>query len=367
MRNVTLNSLSPYFQIEEPTTSTMLWDAGIFHTSRFSTKMMNKLGIWEECSRIAPGFYLSIIPASGGSCYAANDQHEQFQELINARENNQRPLKVVCSLVSYMDFARQGVEPPNVWIKKGIEQITIPIPDFTAKIENEVLISVVEHIEQVRGKDHSVLYHCKAGRSRSAMMMSIVLARMELSKISPDKEITKDQIRRSVQTAVEQLQRERKQVGLLKEQFEKAVEVVWEMHLEQKQHRTDNSISQVSRSTDLANDIRQYLASLTIKNVMAFKMISFTMLNVRARKQQGFISNSPEVEKIKHFLDAIWNAQDATWFFQLVNSKDPLYDDFLAELNNHISNVFECTLEQVKAATGQCELAPRYRPLRLSS
>lgn len=166
---------------------------------------------WDQYNLVIPGLWIGKLPTNDGPVEGARDFDSKLIAKIN-RDTPDLPLKLVVSVVEENELNGEGfylVETikPDQWKINGINHHLLEMVDFTADVDIKEAVETITVILRVlEEKKHSVYVHCKAGRSRSAMICAIVLA-----LIVEDPE-TKNKI--TLQTAIEFLTAQRKQVDI---------------------------------------------------------------------------------------------------------------------------------------------------------
>lgn len=215
---------------------------------------------WQAYNQIIDGLFLGMIPIKKANIFGTefDNQHRQIQKFA-AEKNPNRPLKLVISVVEPdelkgVGFANiESMVSPKDWnnLKPGVEQHSLPIADQTAGVSNDDAIATLFKIRQCILENGSVYVHCKAGRSRSAMICLIYLVVYE---------------NMTIQTAKELLIRQRKQVELNNDKLNKAAEIINEIkHRIQHEIKTHSDIKQdkmLGLITDYLNENPQPIKKL---------------------------------------------------------------------------------------------------------
>lgn len=145
-----------------------------------------KLGLWNDVDRIAENLYLSSLPMRGNEenlikkVGASDNGSMLVVSAVDKYENNETLL--------FMDPVR-----PEEWKKTfnvdqknvAVDQVQCEIKDFTGgeRIDISAAAEIVRKIQKFRTEKKSVLVHCKAGRTRSAMFVACVLAVYDLGQL----------------------------------------------------------------------------------------------------------------------------------------------------------------------------------------
>jgi atypical dual specificity phosphatase len=66
------------------------------------------------------------------------------------------------------------------WEKRGVKYFWLPTPDFVYSPTIEDIDKAVQFIRSFEGTNQSVYVHCKAGRSRSALICACYLVNVSI-------------------------------------------------------------------------------------------------------------------------------------------------------------------------------------------
>jgi hypothetical protein len=137
---------------------------------------------WKPHHQIAEGLFLGMIPIKKAwETNEFDDQHLAIIELAK-KSNAERPLKLVISTVEHDELLGKGfasikeMVSTDEWMKNKVEQVLVSVPDFSANVKNEIVIDAIEKMRKCIENKGAVYVHCKAGRSRSAMLCVIYLS-----------------------------------------------------------------------------------------------------------------------------------------------------------------------------------------------
>ncbi len=144
------------------------------------------VGLWNNEDEIAPNLHLSSLPMRG--------DEENLIKKVNAPDSD--AMLVVSAVDKYENhetlFLMDPVRPEE-WKKTfKIDQNEIKVDheqlimkDFSSgdKIDIKSAAEIVIKIQQFRNEGNSVLVHCKAGRTRSAMLVACVLAIYDMGQL----------------------------------------------------------------------------------------------------------------------------------------------------------------------------------------
>ena len=411
------DALLAYYQLaDEGFLQTIFFEGSRFFTQIMTSFHWGNLNRWD---RVAKNLYLGILPSFG-----------QYKQLIDEVRKNGGELSAVVSVVTMPHLVGFGVDPLSVWIEENIEQRVLLIPDFTANADNRDIINSVLFMEQiVKGinatnkeenkkdekNEKAIFVHCKAGKSRSAMICLIYLyffGKEEGLNLSGDI----NDINADVKTIEEYLISKRIQVEILPCQREKAIEVINIMRQLQKEGKlsivAESNENQKTtfpieeKPKDIKSALKETLHSLHLKNEI-IHLPSFLAMGYYALCNQyswfrkavnsfGYFLNiikeeaqdSPQKKSIKDFFISIYSAKDETWYLDLINSQGPLQkfkeidtysfgmwnnegdkkergklcDGFIQDLNSYLADSLNCNVEEILQAAKELKAERSFSP-----
>lgn len=128
---------------------------------------------WHILDRITDSIYLSQIP----------DKHRQRvidNTLTNDTLDKQGAGKVIVSVTDYFEQAETLMIRPHEWNWQAYHHYQLPMNDFSANISMYELIAVTDYMHAQINTGNVINVHCKAGRARCALVVSVYLARFGL-------------------------------------------------------------------------------------------------------------------------------------------------------------------------------------------
>ena len=292
--------MKSYFPFVYPSTALKY---AVRTATMFGTEVMINLSVWNPHDRISEGLFLGMIVVKEAQSFMGvgsglSHQEEKIVELVN-ESNAQRPLKLVVSVVESDElegdgFARvKSMMSTEDWEKLGVKHIKINVADFSAKVEtNDIKSAVYKMRECIQKEDGSVYGHCKAGRSRSALLFAVYLALFG-SDPKVDKRMTLDE-------ACQLMKKGRKQVQLEGAQKKRAGEIICEIS--------------VGQTPKLLNALK--LPAIK-KAVADSKEISELKKHVVSSSSSFF--TSPKYSGLFHFVEALKEEGAHKWFFELMH------------------------------------------------
>ncbi|RDI44605.1 dual specificity protein phosphatase family protein [Aquicella lusitana] len=350
----TLDTLLPYYTLKDPTLLEAIFSEG----SRILTEVITSMGYANKCDKIAKNLYLGMLPGFGN-----------YKQIIATAEKDGAPLGMVLSVVPIWQLSGIKVDPPKVWKDENVKQVVLPIPDFTAEASSDDIMTAVLMMRDCVQANKSVLVHCKAGKSRSAMVCLIYLyffgrdENLGLSGRIQD-------IKQDIQKIAVYLKQKRLQVDILNPQLEKAEEVISYMKQKQLENKLNYNqpeiATQENDKIDLSN-IKEELKKLiwspqTKKEIVHLhsfiKLGHYALCNQnsslkKAVNQLAYYLNIQDEQKdslqtkcVKDAFMTIYNASDESWYLDLVGGKGPLKK--LVEINDSYSFSLWSNLEDKK-------------------
>jgi hypothetical protein len=155
-------------------------------TTYWLVRAEEKLGLYNKEDKIADYLYLSSLPMRG--------DEENLIKKVGA--SNSGSLLVVSAVEKYENHETMfWMDPvrPIEWKKTfkvddsevKVDHIQLVMKDFEdgKEINIQSAAEIVLAIQQFRNEKKSVLVHCKAGRTRSAMLVACVLALYDLGQL----------------------------------------------------------------------------------------------------------------------------------------------------------------------------------------
>lgn len=135
-------------------------------------------------------------------------------------------LIVACN--EYFELAGCGtvfsVTNPSLWHDAGIEHFHLPFTDFSANAEPQLIFAALAKMLEVYSKGETVYVHCKAGRSRSALISAIFMCVLELRDEDPNND--EENLKQLLLKKIEQLKSQRQQVEVDEEKINLGVNVL---------------------------------------------------------------------------------------------------------------------------------------------
>jgi hypothetical protein len=135
---------------------------------------------WDKHNQILPGLFLGVIPTKSSFVgkFFSNTSDDIMQNIKKTNPN--RPLGLIVSIVEPDELASKGflgitMVSPLDWAAKNIKHTLVEMRDFSADVDHKKVITAILQMKETIEAGQSVYVHCKAGRSRSAMLCAIYL------------------------------------------------------------------------------------------------------------------------------------------------------------------------------------------------
>jgi len=181
---------------------------------------------WDKHNQIMPGLFLGVIPTQStiAGTFFSNTVDTIIKDIT--QKNPEQPLGLVVSIVEPDELAGAGfagitMGSPQDWLDKGIEHTLVNMRDFSADVDHTTVINTILKIKEVIDNHKSVYIHCKAGRSRSAMLCAIFLTVFITNPITQQKY--------TLPESIFFLKNARKQVLIDRKKFSLAQKIISEM------------------------------------------------------------------------------------------------------------------------------------------
>jgi hypothetical protein len=196
--------------------------SGMRTASLFYNYMNVKTNGWDVCNFIIEGFWIGMVPTKEAPIEEATNLDLKIVNRISAHDAK-RPLKLVVSVVEPQELAKHGfmgvkTVAPHDWQQLGAEHHLVIMRDFSANVALFDAIKAVLKIKYCIDNGGAVYAHCKAGRSRSAMIGAIYL--VVFAVIPTTGHLF------TLEKAVQFLKEKRKQIDLGQSKLEKAAEII---------------------------------------------------------------------------------------------------------------------------------------------
>ncbi|MCE3237712.1 MAG: hypothetical protein K0R24_693 [Gammaproteobacteria bacterium] len=135
---------------------------------------------WDKHNQILPGLFLGVIPTAStfAGKFFSNTSDDIIQNIKHT--NPDKPLGLIVSVVEPDELASKGflgitMVSPLDWKAKNIKHLLVEMRDFSADVDHKKVITAILQMKKTIDAGESVYIHCKAGRSRSAMLCAVYL------------------------------------------------------------------------------------------------------------------------------------------------------------------------------------------------
>lgn len=146
--------------------------------SFYNTLIWDRFGYWDSMNQVADNLFLGRLPLN-----------REDTKIIDAIKNSKNgPLKLVVSVVDPYEITEPllGMDPARKedWNINGVDHRILKMKDFSdgEGLDIQLAAKIVLEIQDYRERGFSVYIHCKAGRTRSAMLVICLLVLFELQK-----------------------------------------------------------------------------------------------------------------------------------------------------------------------------------------
>lgn len=134
---------------------------------------------WNRCDQIIPGLHVSVLPQESQLFEALSNSKEDILNYL-FQVNPSLPLGCVVSFTEDEEIQNGRylfvkTVTPKDWTdsddeakdEEKVEHILVNMKDFQAKTDKSKLFEALKMTDKHRKQGRAVIYHCKAGRSRS--------------------------------------------------------------------------------------------------------------------------------------------------------------------------------------------------------
>lgn len=236
-------------------------------------------------------------------------------------------VKLVVSVNSYQEVSGKGmlseVLSPADLESQGRTHLFVHMPDFTADVAPGDIIDATKSIrKQLEEEDGAVYIHCKAGRSRSAMLCAIYLATYGGYE--------GEELEANLEDAINFIKRCRPQIDVDRDKVVKAREILGIFAT----HDYSSSRSRSLPNFEVTDNEYEYLASFEGKNAVR-QLTAFKELAAYATRIQKFVFGCQRTNHIRDFFNQILYSQDGRWYDDLKDRRGHI--DLLLNANKGTS------------------------------
>lgn len=296
---------------------------------------------WLPWNLISSFIMLGKIASVKDGLLVHQHQHEEIKKEYESK--TKRKLKMIAAITDMWEQGHVSVVSGQEWkeLISDIIHFHIPMQDFTANVPNEIIAAAVLTMREVDEANEGVFVHCKAGRSRSAMLSLIYLYLFGDGVRFPP--ASGQNIHEDLVRIAGYINSRRGQVNLLHpsdlEKITKAEEVIRYMR-----SLSNDDLPRIGKGTfnyqnesSLAAALERILKSLELKNLIVH-MWGFKNLLTYACRNQGRATYSAHTQLIRDFFMNIYDAQNVSWFIDLQKEKDKLTE--MVETSNTYSHPY---------------------------
>lgn len=265
-------------------------DTGGFSFTYMLNKIVTTAGVWNPYDTVEDFAYLGMLP-SDDTLLALRGRIHSVVSLVNFHE--------------YLSPFLMVTIQPHQLAQQQINHLMVPMTDFEAGLDTNVavdaLFNIALRIQEARAANQRVYFHCKAGRARSAMMLSLVLYHQhKYLDALPDPTYTLDKAIAAVYAA-------RDQVDIAADKRATAKKIA---------HALDGAYQQYQKNPDGTIETRSLASPLFVWNEI-LQLPALKTLLIQAQRQ---INDGQSVDLLEGFFEEIKLGLD--WYKDL-NSKTP--------------------------------------------
>lgn len=285
-----------------------------------------KIGFWHNIDKISDSLFLSSLPMRGNEEHlikdvGAVDSHSMLVvSVVKNYENTETLL--------FMDPIR-----PDEWKKTfNVDQSEVKVDHKQIKMEDfgngkdidiRSAAEIVIEIQQGRLKNHSVLVHCKAGRTRSAMIVACVLAVYDIGQLPENMNKLPKEL---IDLAIDFIQKQRPQIKVhdcIKDTAEVIVYMVRDM-LKGEPRTLKEKVDKVAFNVALKNIVMELNA---YKNLLQYRHKTIEKTGPMFAKIKP-VMRAAHIDK---FTASMANEYDGSWIDHLMYQTGPIKELIDAE------------------------------------
>lgn len=257
---------------------------------------------WDNYNEITPNVFLGRLPST--------DIEADIDALFGDPSNEDRGLIVACN--DYFELAGVGAHYQNVVAPAKWEEShkichhMVMIPDFTAKVENTLMLDTLALMREYSEANKPIYIHCKAGRSRSTMMLALHMIQMDPAKYVVKKDDGSIDGKESFLKAVVDIKAKRPHVSV-GDKIDKAA------HLLECEFNLETNTFPIPYAGESYTDTREFTQSDKFLSQLV-QTVEFKKLMIYLNQQCA--PGAKRLETVKGFLAKIG---EENWYEQLVD------------------------------------------------
>lgn len=226
---------------------------------------------------------------------------------------------LIMSVVDYFELGGNiafldEIATPLDWHKRGVKQFSLPMLDFGAKVPVECIVNAIDKIDECVKSGKPVYDHCKAGRGRSAMLLTIYLA-------THDKSCQGKTTEETMLNAIKKIKEKRIQISLDGAKRKKAIEAIIvinaiknKMAQQESKHESKEEKPTPILSSNLPKSLATLL-SLTETKAEIAQLTYFKELAIYAAFHDATtFGKSKRKKMIQELFNRIYSAENAEWY-----------------------------------------------------
>ncbi|MBA2657565.1 MAG: dual specificity protein phosphatase family protein [Tatlockia sp.] len=155
------------------------------------------------------------------------------------------------------------VTKPSLWADAGIEHHHLPFLDFTAKVNPHLAVEALKKMCETFERGGTVYVHCKAGRSRSPLIVAIFLSIMDLKtnyhKIGQEEEYYRELLEDKIKLLIEK----RPQTHIDEAKILKGIKILQQFQIRNRQAKVKKISPVETKEREIYTQSPQFFAKLT--------------------------------------------------------------------------------------------------------
>lgn len=106
------------------------------------------------------------------------------------------------------------ITKPHCWQEVGIEHLHLPFVDFTANVQPALLLNTLNKMLEVYQRGGAIYVHCKAGRSRSPLVVALFMSILDLIAAESSDDLAEWDLKNLLQKNITRLEKQRPQTKI---------------------------------------------------------------------------------------------------------------------------------------------------------
>ncbi len=244
-----------------------------------------------------------------------------------------RPTGLIVACNDYFELAGRGIKShdiisPSDYEEHGIQHHFLPIADFTANVDDKLVVDTLSLMKQFNQQQKPIVVHCKAGRSRSAMIVVLHLIQIDASLHVID-DSGQLNSKATLSNAIDKLMAIRTNVVIEQSKRLKAQKIIEACFVSDDKSKQQSSYTNIARSFST-----QLPTRLTVEAYLCSEQFIKDFLQSHEyKKLMMYIANDYSkniifFKMIKSFFESIMQG-DLAWYSNLHQLEDATLNDAL--------------------------------------